>query len=99
MSDLQYIVNQKIEKDGTSICEKCSHKFVCRAIDNQPCTECNQYSPGVRRGKWGKAYKSKIVVAKGYVSSCCDMWNERKSDFCPYCGAMMDGGDSDAKSV
>ena len=86
MSDLRYIVNQKIEKDGTSICETCSHKFVCRAIDNQPCTECNQYSPEVRRGKW-------IMHDDGLGLTCecsvCHIETMGDTQFCPNCGANM----------
>ena len=43
----------------------------------------------VKRGMWGKVYKSKVTVTDGYVSSCCDMWNERRSKYCPNCGARM----------
>ena len=31
----------------------------------------------VRYGTLGKVYKSGVTVEEGYVSSCCDMWNER----------------------
>ena len=44
----------------------------------------------VKRGMWGKVYKSKVTVSDGYVSSCCDMWNERRTRYCPNCGARMD---------
>lgn len=44
-----------------------------------------------RYGEWLKHYRSGTTVSDGYVSSCCDMWNERKSLYCPYCGARMDG--------
>lgn len=50
----------------------------------------------VVHGRWVTHYRSGTPVAEGYVSTCCDMWNNRKSDFCPNCGAKMDGGDSDA---
>ena len=43
----------------------------------------------VKRGRWGKVYKSKVTVSDGYVSSCCDMWNERRTKYCPNCGARM----------
>lgn len=50
-------------------------------------------------GRWVTHYRSGTSVAEGYVSTCCDMWNNRKSDYCPNCGAKMDGGAGDAKSV
>ena len=46
----------------------------------------------VVHGQWVTHYRSGTPVAKGYVSTCCDMWNNRKSDYCPSCGAKMDGG-------
>nr|DAJ66724.1 MAG TPA: zinc-ribbon containing domain protein [Caudoviricetes sp.] len=46
-------------------------------------------------GKWVTHYRSGTPVAEGYVSTCCDMWNNRKSDYCPACGAKMDKGDKD----
>ena len=46
----------------------------------------------VRHGRWLTHYRSGVTVADGFVSSCCDMWSERRSNYCPYCGAKMDGG-------
>ena len=46
----------------------------------------------VVHGRWVTHYRSGTPVAEGYVSTCCDMWNNRKSDYCPHCGAKMDGG-------
>ena len=46
----------------------------------------------VVHGRWVTHYRSGTPIAEGYVSTCCDMWNNRKSDYCPNCGAMMDGG-------
>lgn len=46
----------------------------------------------VVHGEWVTHYRSGTPAAKGYVSTCCDMWNNRKSDYCPNCGAKMDGG-------
>ncbi len=44
----------------------------------------------VRHGRWTKAYRSGMLVKTGCVSSCCDMWAGRQSDYCPSCGARMD---------
>ena len=49
----------------------------------------------VKHGEWLKHYQSGVTVSEGFVSSCCDMWNERKTPYCPNCGARMDGGDFD----
>lgn len=51
----------------------------------------------VVHGRWVTHYRSGTPVAEGYVSTCCDMWNKRKSHYCPHCGAKMDiedGGDN-----
>lgn len=45
----------------------------------------------VVHGRWVTHYRSGTPVAEGYVSTCCDMWNKRKSPYCPNCGAKMDG--------
>lgn len=47
----------------------------------------------VVHGRWVTHYRSGTTVAEGYVSTCCDMWNNRKSDYCPNCRAIMDGGE------
>lgn len=44
-----------------------------------------------KHGEWQKHYKSGTTVSDGFVSSCCDMWNERKTPYCPHCGAKMAG--------
>lgn len=49
----------------------------------------------VVHGRWVTHYRSGTTVAEGYVSTCCDMWNNRKSDYCPNCGTKMDGGTED----
>lgn len=49
----------------------------------------------VVHGRWLKNYRSGVTTSEGWVSSCCDMWNERKSNYCPNCGAKMDGGIDD----
>ena len=45
--------------------------------------------PSMKRARWNNKYRSGAVVDKGVVSSCCDMWNERKTNYCPHCGAKM----------
>lgn len=57
------------------------------ALENIPAAEV---APVVH-GRWVTHYRSGTPVAEGYVSTCCDMWNNRKSDYCPNCGAKMDG--------
>lgn len=44
----------------------------------------------VKHGRWEYKYRSGTVPKTGVVSSCCDMWNERRTDYCPWCGAKMD---------
>lgn len=65
---------------------------VLRMIDDAPAADV---APVVH-GRWEKHYRSGTPVAEGYVSTCCDMWNKSKRNYCPNCGAKMDGGDSDA---
>lgn len=43
----------------------------------------------VHYGRWVKQYRSGVLVSSGAVSSCCDMWNERETKYCPHCGANM----------
>lgn len=49
----------------------------------------NGYAIPVVHGRWTRFYKSGNKVQEGFVSSCCDMWNERRSNYCPNCGARM----------
>ena len=49
----------------------------------------------VVHGRWVTHYRSGTTVAEGYVSTCCDMWNNHKRNYCPNCGAKMDGKDGD----
>lgn len=48
-------------------------------IDREKCT-----------AKWMYNYKSGASAGTGFVCSFCDMWNGRKSHFCPSCGKAMD---------
>lgn len=45
----------------------------------------------VVHGRWVTHYRSGTPVAEGYVSTCCDMWNNHKRNYCPNCGAKMEG--------
>ena len=54
-----------------------------------------KYIPKVEYGQWQKHYKSGTTVSDGFVSSCCDMWNERKTSYCPNCGAKMKKGEDE----
>lgn len=45
-------------------------------------------------GRWKRQYKSGVIVSSGFVCSVCDCWgSEYETDFCPRCGALMDGKD------
>ena len=59
----------------------------CPVVD---CDDCPLEE--VKQGEWNKSYQSGMRVSNGFVSSCCDMWNERKSSHCPNCGTPMKGG-------
>ena len=83
-------IEQKVKGGEESICTTCAHNKVCRYMDNQPCVECSQYAGPEQHGRWSKFYKSGNKVEAGWVSSCCDRWNNRQSNFCPTCGKRMD---------
>lgn len=79
--------------DREEYCEKhcrCSNEY----CDKESCpiwkAPAADVAP-VAHGRWVTHYRSGTTVAEGYVSTCCDMWNGRKSDYCPNCGAIMDG--------
>ena len=91
-----------IERDAAV---KAFNNFDAGRADSPPCTlltpeEFAEYlyelptadvAPVVHE-RWVTHYRSGTPVAEGHVSTCCDMWNNRKSDYCPNCGAKMDGG-------
>lgn len=78
------------------------HGVRCRACGTGDAIDMIEDAPAadaapVVHGRWVTHYRSGTPVAEGYVSTCCDMWNNRKSNYCPNCGAKMDGGaDHDA---
>ena len=84
------VCSQVVDPGAVTICPNCQHYSVCRFIANQPCAECSVFAPQQKHGEWNRFYRSGTTVSEGYVSSCCDMWNERKSSYCPNCGAVME---------
>lgn len=81
-------------KRNLDACNPGSFSELCYrdAIETVKCFPAADVAPVVH-GRWEKHYRSGTPVAEGYVSTCCDMWNNRKSDYCPFCGAKMDGGE------
>ena len=69
-------------------CRACWVDDMCGDVIDAPTADV---AP-VRHAKWSRFYKSGVEVYEGFVSSCCDMWNERRSNYCPNCGCRMDGG-------
>ena len=92
---------------GKGNCNLCAFYDECnpRGLDGEGshryCWQARQFPIAdvteVRQGKWKKHYKSGTTVSDGFVSSCCDMWNERKTPYCPNCGAKMDGERKDGE--
>lgn len=82
-------------KRNLDACNPGSFSELCYrdAIETVKCFPAADVAPVVH-GRWEKHYRSGTPVAEGYVSTCCDMWNNRKSDYCPFCGAIMEGSDS-----
>lgn len=99
-------IKQKIQGGKKSICDSCTHRNVCKAIDNQPCTECNHYqcTADVEPVKHGRWVRIGIKGRKGLpIYPCCSVcgvvsaafrseWEGLRGPwkFCPHCGARMD---------
>lgn len=66
--------------------------IMCEMVDDLSAAEVVE----IKHGKWLKQYRSSTKVNKGFVSSCCDMWNERKTPYCPHCGAKMHTTDNNS---
>ena len=60
-----------------------------------PCDGCNHYIEIVEvvHGRWLKGTKTLISgsILAGYCCSVCDEFSVRNSNYCPNCGAKMDG--------
>lgn len=68
---------------------------LCKLVDDEPTADVQE----VKHGYWQNKYRSGTTIKEGVVSSCCDMWNNRKSQFCPNCGARMDGDSNDGQAI
>jgi ribosomal protein L37AE/L43A len=95
-------IHQTIKAEAESICPSCDHYPVCRAVDNHPCAECNQYAPVAQHGKWVslvvKREDWKGVLHDFYQPYSCSICQNPntfmgESAFCPHCGAKMDGAE------
>ena len=89
------------------ICEKqgrcCSHEFynsigqaITESEDGVPCDHLIEVAP-VRHGKWIEQEKYTFGVM--YDCSICDnliLDNGHSWNYCPNCGAKMDGGDGNS---
>ena len=98
-------IKQKIQGGKKSICDSCTHRNVCKAIDNQPCTECNHYQctadvEPVQRGRWEEMHYEGGILDGTNFDRCSICGYERVFDdpalktvfkYCPNCGAKMDG--------
>ena len=86
---------QKVNRNEKSICGKCSHRFVCFGIKNQPCFECNRFEEEVVYCKdclfWAE-YESSLL---GKVMCCtgqgCVRIEKKADDFCSYGERRTDG--------
>lgn len=87
---MKYYENHTAEESG----EHYAYAVALREIRNAPAADVAE----VVHGQWVTHYRSGTPVAEGYVSTCCDMWNNRRSDYCSNCGAKMDGGEDRAVS-
>ena len=60
--------------------------WIVSFIETQPTADVQE----VKHGTWGKS-----LFAKDFFrcSLCSAVWN-RKFEYCPHCGAKMDGGES-----
>ena len=60
-------------------------------IDNVPAVDAVE----VVHAEWGEIYTCHGERLWGYKCSQCEVDNSKKSNYCPNCGAKMDGGNED----
>lgn len=82
----EYIEREALKNDIAKSTEPFNTGSVFRAINRQPAADVAL----VVHGRWVTHYRSGTPVPEGYVSTCCDMWNSRKRNYCPNCGAKME---------
>ena len=86
------IIEQKVKYGEESICKTCAHNKVCRYMDNQPCIECSQYAAQERHGRWELKRHKLFGNSYDYVCSACGCdYALAEYNYCPHCGAKMDG--------
>ena len=92
-------------------CEKCIHKTVCIDGANHKNAEAcrnfvneKDFLP-VKHGEWRsweieKQISYDVIRPYRYYScSVCDMRSAIRSNYCPNCGAKMDGGNDNASKT
>ena len=82
-------IYQKIERGEVSICQTCIHRLVCRAIDNQPCAECNHYQNAadvapVVRCEECRYYQNAKLNKKGFLICPASGMEITEDDYCSY---------------
>ena len=87
------------------ICEKqgrcCPHEFydsieqaITDSEDGVPCEHLIEVAP-VQHGRWGTHSDRPDSLICSVCKCGFDMWKHDPHNFCPNCGAKMDGGDED----
>lgn len=87
-----------------TLCEKCIHGDICAdrnchdEDDERAMTYCDDFINKddvveVKHGKWIDKFINLYGTKKfiGFRCTSCDLTNDCKSNYCPNCGAKMDG--------
>lgn len=86
-------IDQTIKAGAQSICPTCNHYLVCRVVDNQPCAECNQYSPAVH-SRWAHIGGDEwCCPVCGFVITTEGSWDKPTKKYCEDCGTKMGGAE------